>query len=655
MLKRKSDVFTVFKQFRALVENITGRTIKCLRTDNGGEFTSKEFENYCKDAGIERHKTIVYTPQQNGVAERMNRTLLERARSMLSNAGLQKELWIEAVATACYVINRSPSTAIGCKIPQEVWKGHPCDYSKLRVFGCDAYALVPKHQRTKLDPKSKKLDVDNRLKQDDVSNFQHIQFETTSNDSPDEHSSDASHEQVLDSDHEQGSDVDHEHVSDDDHEGVPTDGSQPTVEAQEISLRRCTRLKRTPKSYDDYVTSVAFTANDDEPLCYQEAVEGSKSEHWKAAMKDEMMALGKNGTWDLVELPKDRKTVGCKWVFKLKRGVNDTEDRYKARLVAKGFSQKAGIDFHDIFSPVVKIVSIRIVLALVALLDLESQQLDVKIAFLHGDLDEENYMEQPEGFVQHRNKKFVCRLKKPLYGLRQSPRQWYKKFDSFMLSQKYVRSEYDHCVYFKQLSNGIFIILVLYVDDMLLTSKSIEEINKLKAQMARTFDMKDLGAARQILGMEIFRDRSNGKLWLSQQKYIEKILLRFGMNNVKPMSVPLASHFKLSSSLCPNTNEEKEYMSRIPYANVVGCLMYAMVCTPYISHAVGVVSRDMANPSKEHWSAMKWVLQYLRGTSDYCITYSRSSEFICGYVDSDFAGDLDKRRSISEYVFTLTV
>eukprot|EP00253_Pinus_taeda_P030988 PITA_30988 len=349
MLKRKSDVFTVFKQIRALVENSTNRTIKCLRTNNGGEFTSKEFDNYCKDAGIERHKTMVYTPQQNGVVERMNRTLLERARSILSNASLQKELWTEAVATACYVINQSPSMVIGCNIPQEVWKGHPYDYSKLRVFGCDAYALVPKHQQTKLDPKSK----------------------STSNDSHDDHSLDTSHEQVSESDHEQGSDVDHEQVSDTDHQEVPTDGSQPIEEAPETSLRRSTIIKRPPKRYYDYVTSVAFTANDDEPLCYQEAVEGSKIDKWKAAMKDEMMALGKNGTWDLVELPKDRKTVGCRWVFKLKRGVNDTEERYKARLVAKGFSQKVGIDFHEIFSPVVKIVSIRIVLALVALLDLE--------------------------------------------------------------------------------------------------------------------------------------------------------------------------------------------------------------------------------------------------------------------------------------------
>ena len=155
-----------------------------------------------------------------------------------------------------------------------------------------------------------------------------------------------------------------------------------------------------------------------------------------------------------------------------------------------------------------------------------------------------------------------------MYGLRQSPRQWYKKFDSFMVSQNFIRSEYDHCEYFKSF-NGIFIILALYVDDMLIASKSMEEINRLKAQLSRTFDMKDLGAAKHILGMEIHRDRKNGKLWLSQQKYVEKVLENFSMNNVKPVNVPLASHFKLSSVLSPRIDEEKQYMSHVPYANVV--------------------------------------------------------------------------------------
>eukprot|EP00253_Pinus_taeda_P025925 PITA_25925 len=325
-----------------------------------------------------------------------------------------------------------------------------------------------------------------------------------------------------------------------------------------------------------------------------------------------MDSLAKNNTWDLVELPEGRSVVGCKRVFKLKQKVDGSIERYKARLVAKGYSQVEDIDFHEIFSPVVKLVSIRTMLALTALLNLELEKLDVKTAFLHGDLNEAIYMEQLEDFVRGRSRRLVCKLRKSLYGLRQSPKQWYKKFDFFMVSQNFVRSEYDHCVYFKSF-NGIFIILALYVDDMLIASKSMEEINRLKAQLSMTFDMKDLGAAKHILGMEIHRDRKNGKLWLSQQKYVEKVLEKFSMNNVKPVNIPLASHFKLSSVLSPRADEEKQYMSHVPYANAVGNLMYAMVSTrPDISHAVGVVSRFMANP-----------------------------------------GDLDKRRSTTGYVFTL--
>jgi hypothetical protein len=214
-------------------------------------------------------------------------------------------------------------------------------------------------------------------------------------------------------------------------------------------------------------------------------------------MNEEMDALERNKTWDLVELPKGRKVVGCKWVYKLKKGVDDKVKRYKARLVAKEYSQNEGIDFHEIFSPVVKLVSVRVMLSLIALLDFGLEQLDVKTTFLYIYI----YMEQPEGFVQDHIRRLVCKLKKSLYGMRQSPMKWYKKFDSFMVSLNFTRSEYDHCVYFKKLENGMFIILVLYVDVMLVERKSMVEINRLKAQLARAFDMKDLGATKQILGM----------------------------------------------------------------------------------------------------------------------------------------------------------
>eukprot|EP01018_Ginkgo_biloba_P038394 Gb_22123 [translate_table: standard] len=191
---------------------------------------------------------------------------------------------------------------------------------------------------------------------------------------------------------------------------------------------------------------------------------------------------------------------------------------------------------------------------------------------------------------------------------------------------------------------------------MLVARKSMAEIKNLKAHLARTFDMKDMGAVKQILGMEIHRDRKNGKLWLSQHKYVENVLTRFGMKHVKLVGIPLASHFKLSSSLCPSNEEEKQDMSHVPYASAVGSLMYAMVCTrPDISHAVRVASRFMANPRREHWAVVKWVLRYLRCTSDYSITYYSSNNSICGYVDLDFVGDLDKIRSTFGYVFTLQV
>ncbi|RVW44318.1 Retrovirus-related Pol polyprotein from transposon TNT 1-94 [Vitis vinifera] len=232
------------------------------------------------------------------------------------------------------------------------------------------------------------------------------------------------------------------------------------------------------------------------------------------------------------------------------------------------------------------------------------EQLDVKIAFLHGDLEEQIYMHQPEGFIISGKENHVCLLKKSLYGLKQSPRQWYKRFVTFMIgneSNDYHRSEYDNCVYHKELFDGSFIYLLLYVDDMLIAYKNMFEINMSKTQLQREFEMKDLGTAKKILGMEIHRDQKVGKLYLSQKNYIEKVLERFGMQGLKPVSTPLVAHFKLSSALSPQTKEEREYMSHVPYANAVGSIMYVMVCTRLdISHAVSAVSRYMDRLGKIH-------------------------------------------------------
>lgn len=218
-----------------------------------------------------------------------------------------------------------------------------------------------------------------------------------------------------------------------------------------------------------------------------------------------------------------------------------------------------------------------------------------------------------------------------------------------MISQGFKRSNYDSCVYLKTIK-GSPIYLLLYVDDMLIAAKDKKEIAKLKAQLNCEFDMKDLGATKKILGMEIIRERHAGKLYLSQQGYIKKVLHRFNMHEAKPVSTPLAvaAHFRLSSALCPQSDEDVKYMSKVSYPSAISSLMYAMVCSrPELSHALSVVSRYMANPGKKHWKAVQWIFRYPRGTSNTCLQFGKSKIGLVGYVDSDYAGDLDKRRSLT--------
>ncbi|GJU85033.1 putative RNA-directed DNA polymerase [Tanacetum coccineum] len=409
-----------------------------------------------------------------------------------------------------------------------------------------------------------------------------------------------------------------------------------------------------------YHPSTRYSANEyvlltdgGEPECYAEAMEDEHKKEWFDAMQDEMKSLYENNTFELTKLPKGKRALKNKWVYKLKTEEHTSRPRYKARLVVKGFSQKRGIDFDEIFSPVVKMGSIRVVLGLAASLDLEVEQMDVKTAFLHGDLDKEIYMEQPEGFQVKGKEGYVCRLQKSLYGLKQAPRQWYKKFESVIGKQGYRKTSSDHCVFFQKFGDDDFIILLLYVDDMLIVGKNIGRIAQLKRDLSKSFSMKDLGPAKQIIGIRIFRDRGAKKLHISQEQYIEKVLCRFNMDKAKVVSSPLTTNFKLTDKDCPSSKKNIEKMDRVPYASAVGSLMYAMVCTrPDLAHAVGVVSRFLSNPGKKHWEAVKWIFRYLRGTSKLGITFGNGKPMLVGFTDSDMAGNKDNMKSTSGYLMT---
>ncbi|KAL5800708.1 hypothetical protein ACOSQ3_032340 [Xanthoceras sorbifolium] len=654
-LKKKSEVFDTFRKWKAMVENETGLKIKRLRSDNGGEYRDSRFREFCANSGIKMEKTVPMTPQQNGVAERMNRTLNERARSMRLHAGLPKMLWAEAVNTAAYLINRGPSVPLDGGIPEEVWSGKEVNISHLRVFGCISYVHIDSAERSKLDAKSNKCvfvgyggdefgyrfwDYENRkiVRSRDVIFNENLMYKDRSIAELSSSTTEAETKEFAEFEEISGSDV---QIS-------------PETVQEEPSAPELRRSSRVPKPIQRYSPSLHYLLLTDsgEPECYDEAMQVEDSVKWESAMRDEMDSLMSNQTWELAELPPGKKALHNKWVFRIKEEHNGNK-RYKARMVVKGFQQKEGIDYNEIFSPVVKLTTIRLVLKIVAAENLHLEQLDVKTAFLHGDLEEEIYMRQPEGFKEAGKENLVCRLKKSLYGLKQAPRQWYKKFDSFMSSSGFTRCQADHCCYIKRFNNS-FIILLLYVDDMLVAGSDMQEIMNLKRELSKQFAMKDLGAAKQILGMRIKRDTKSGTLLLSQAEYIKKVLSRFNMQDAKPVSTPLGIHFRLSKEQSPKTEEERTHMAKVPYASAIGSLMYAMVCTrPDIAQAVGAVSRYMNNPGKIHWEAVKWILRYLRGTTNKTLCFKGGDTTLTGYVDADLAGNVDIRKSTTGYVYTL--
>ncbi|KAG9444915.1 hypothetical protein H6P81_016255 [Aristolochia fimbriata] len=554
---------------------------------------------------------------------------------MRIHAGLPLHLWGATVDTTVYLINQSPSSALDSRIPEEVWAGKNVDYSFLKIFGCIAYAHIDREVRKKLDPKSTKCvflgyegdeysyrlwDFDNnkvfrcrnvvfneeQMYKDrkEEKKIEPKEKEYIKRDETDENLPQAINEQVVPSEGEQQIETEQENESQgeqssiDDGESHEYSNAQTDFEDSEIpqeeivtsGLRRSTRVRKPVQKLNLIVQHVLYT-DAGEPESYDEAMADEAHLKWELAMKDEMLSLEENQTWELVKMPAKKKVLQNKWIFWVKQEAGGVQ-RYKARLVVKGFGEREGIDFHDIFAPVVKMTSIRTILSIVAVKALYLEQLDVKTAFLHGDLEEEIYMRQPAGFEVIGKESWVCKLKRSLYGLKQAPRQWYLKFDRFMLDIGFTRSNADHCVYLQRFNDGDYIILTLYVDDMLVAGTNMKKIDHLKKRLANQFSMTDLGEAKQLLGMQITRDKKKKKLWLSQEGYVKKVLERFNMHESKAVTTTLGSQFKLSKEQGSKSDEEIAHMKTVPYASAIGSLMYAMVSTrPDIAHAVGVVSR----------------------------------------------------------------
>ena len=343
----------------------------------------------------------------------------------------------------------------------------------------------------------------------------------------------------------------------------------------------------------------------------------------------------------LLTLPEGCQTVTCKWVFRYKLNKWGNIVRFKARLVARGFSQVYGIDYLDTFAPVAKLAALRILFAIAALEDLEIHQMDVVTAFLLGGLEEEIYMEQPEGFEKtgRKGERLVCKVRKGLYGLKQSARNWYLRLKRYLESIGFVRCNADHCIYFNSATE---IIIAVWVDDLILLGKTVEAINIVKSDLGKEFEMKDLGELEYFLGIQVARDRTKRRLHIDQSGYINTILERFGMANSNPVSTPIATGTVFQKSTPNDQLVDSKF-----YQRIVGSLMYAMLGTrPDIAYAVSQLSQFNAVPNSTHLAAAKRVLRYLKGTSTLGITYGGHELIMKAYCDADH-GKSEDRKSIS--------
>ena len=653
-MKTKDE--SVQRAERFLADSAPYGKVKCLRSDNGTEFTSNVFQEFLIKHKIKFETSAPHSPHQNGVAERNWRTLFEMARCLLIEAKLDKPLWPYAVYTAAYIRNRCYCKRLK-KTPFEALTGSKPNLANMRKFGSVCYAYN-EGTRTKLDVKSNKGIF---VGYDRNSPAYLVYFPDTGKVKR------CRLIKCVDENKNENKNVD---VPCDDNDDLPCDDNVTVQECRpHISLQRSheenlvpqaqdanqrpQRNKKAPAYLADYETELEDQVSGIDfcykvgvcPRTYTEAMHSENSEKWQEAMREEMRSLEENETFILTNPPKDRKVVGGKWVYTVKENANGDET-YKARYVAKGFSQKEGTDYHETFSPTANMTSIRTVMQIAAQNDLILHQMDVKTAYLNAPIDCEIYMEQAKGFQKTgvNGETLVYKLNKSLYGLKQSGRMWNNLLHSHFIENGFTQCPTEHCLYTKETNEGMILILV-WVDDLIIGGKNETMLNETKRMMHERFKMKDLGKLSYFLGIEF--EQGDGYVKMNQRKYIDKILEKYDMNDCKPRSTP--------SEQKPDEGGNQDPVDPRKYREIIGSLIYLMMATrPDICWAVTKLSQHLSNPLETHWVAAKHVLRYLKATAHYDLCYTKHKDGLklVGYSDADWASSND-RRSTSGYAFAL--
>lgn len=663
LLENKSHVFKIFQDFVAKSETHFNLKIAYLNCDNGGEYLSNEFKSFCVQKGIQYHLTVPYTPQQNSIAERMNRTLLEKARAMIHGAELSKEFWGEAILTATHLLNMIPSKAISFdKTPYELWHKRKPKLNLLKVFGSTVY-IHNKIRESKFDSKSikgifvgyekngyKVFDTDTGkfiIARDVI--FDEANYK---NSRPVVHKTDFKGEgpELKRSKPDEQLKIRKDVTSSTETSNNSKDVTDSTLPPDDQSkLRRSERIKNKPHivyNEESCYHMYALSEICEIPQLHDEIKNREDKLQWEKAIKDELDSLLQNNTWSIVPRPDNKNIVDCKWVFNIKMDNNGNPCKYKARLVAKGFSQKYLVDYDETFAPVARMTTFRVLIAFANQFKLLIHQMDVKTAFLNGSLKEEIYMRVPEGIKSPEN--HVCKLNKAIYGLKQSARCWFEKFDLTLKELGFQNSSVDRCLYFKN-NNNICrnIYVILYVDDILICTYDMNMMTDFKNYLKNKFAMTDMDQVKLFLGIHV--QIKDDTITLDQNKYLSNILNKFKMNDCNPVKTPLPVKLDYYS-----LNSDEYYDA--PCRQLIGSLMYAMLCTrPDLCFAINLLSRFQIKNNKELWQNLKSVLRYIKGTLNYKLIYKRNDfmDLLTGYVDSDWAGNEIDRKSTTGYIFQM--
>lgn len=651
-LRKKEEAATETKNFIEKIKTQFGRKPKNFRTDRGTEFLNGTLESYFKKEGINTQYTVGYAPEQNGVAERKNRTLMEAARTMLSESGLNKCLWAEAMATANYTFNRIMKK--NGKTPYELMFGSKPTRTAFHEFGNDVYVMVPDERRRKLDDKAIKMKFvgydehakgyrlvndfgrihisrEVRFLEDTPKPQEEDDFEWICYDNSDEEQEefyDANDESTREeerSTHDEESDTQEEEVEEE---------SQP--------LRRTPRTTAgtIPKRYGDPILYSATCEK--EPRTYSEAINSHHSNEWLEAMHEEINAIKENNTWEVADLPYGRKAIGSKWVFKTKKDENGAVKQRKARLVAQGFSQKFGVDYDEIFAPVARTSTLRMLLSVAGTRNYTVNHYDIKTAFLNGTLNEEIYMKQPPGFEQGSK---VLRLRKSIYGLKQSAHVWNQTLHYQLERNGCKQNQTDKCLYIRK-QDGKTLYLIIHVDDILVATNSPELENQVMGSIGKEFELKNLGGVKHYLGIDI--EHQDGKFYISQSQYIDTIVEAAGQQHAKTSKHPLDTAYQKQEGELLESNDE--------YRKLIGMLLYLVTNTrPDIAASISILSKKVQKPRHNDMLEVKRVIRYLKGTRNLKlkINDTENVENLHAYSDASWAEDTDDRKSMSGYYCTV--